>query len=115
MLQTLIILRVIGRIFLKVVVDMKRSGAVFSASMLWLSQLVCDCINFCSAVRQKQPWSRLQIVAQKRGIVSNVCISWAVPIAWCHFVQRKRFYGVAGNSETYVGCSNEVPEIFARL
>ena len=45
MLQKLIILRVIGRIFLKVLENMKRSGAVFSASMLWLSHLVCEFIN----------------------------------------------------------------------
>jgi len=115
MLQKLIILRVIDRIFLKGLVDMKRSGSVFSASMLWLSHLVCDFIHFCCAVRQKQPWSRLQIMAKKKGIVRNVCISWAVLIAWCHFIQRKRFYGVAGNNKTYVGCSNNVPEIFARL
>ena len=114
MLQKLITLRVIGRIFLKVLVDM-RSGAVFSASMLWLSRLVCDFINVCCAFRQKQPRSRLQIMAKKRGIVGNVCISWAILIAWCYFIRRKRFYGVAGNNNTYVGCANRVPEIFARL
>jgi hypothetical protein len=115
MLQKLIILRVIGRTFFKVLIDMKRSGAVFSASMLWLSHLVCDFINFCCAVRQKQPRSRLQIMAKKRGIVHNVCISWALLIAWCHFIRRKRFYGVTGNNKTYVGRSNKVLEIFARL
>jgi hypothetical protein len=113
MLQKMIILRVI--VFLKVLVDTKRSGAVFSASMLWLSRLVCDFINFCCAVRQKQPWSRLQIMAKKNGIVRNVCISWAVLIAWCHLIQRKRFYDVADNNKTYVECLNKVPEIFARL
>lgn len=95
---------------LKVLVDMKRSGAVLLASMLWLSHLVCDFINFCCAVHQKQPRSRLQIMAKKRGTVRNVCISWAILIAWCHFVRRKSFYGVDGNNKTYVGCSTKCPK-----
>jgi len=94
---------------------MKRSAAVFSASMLRLSNLVCDSVNFCYAVRQKQPQARLQIMAKKRGIVHNVCITWAILIAWCHFIRRERFYGVAGNNKTYIDCSHKVPEIFARL